>query len=147
MIVEQISVFVENKKGRLNEIAEVLAKNHVDISALSLADTEEYGVVRMIVNNPHLAKEVLKAHGVIAKVTSVLAVAIDDKPGGFYRALSTLTDNDISVKYMYASMSHEKGKAIMILSVDDLEKAEEIISKSSASVAEPSEIYRLGGKN
>ncbi len=147
MIVEQISVFVENKKGRLNEIAEVLAKNNVDISALSLADTEEYGVVRMIVNNPYLAKEVLKENGVIAKVTSVLAVAIDDAPGGFYRALSTLAEKDISVKYMYASMSHEKGKAIMILSVDDLDKAEEIIKSSSASVAEPSEIYRLGGKN
>ncbi len=146
MIVEQISVFIENKEGRLSEIADVLAQNNIDISALSLADTEEYGVLRMIVSDPHKAKEVLLKHGVIGKVTDVLAVAIEDTPGGFSKALKQITDNGISVKYMYACISHEIGKAIMILSVDELEKANKIVAKNEVGVASPSAIYRIKDK-
>ncbi len=143
MLVEQISVFIENKKGRLSEIAEVLAQNNIDISALSLADTDEYGVLRMIVTDPHKAKEALAEHGVIGKVTPVLAVAIEDRPGGFYEALSVLTDNHVEIKYMYACVSHEKGKALMILSVENPQMAEEMITKSSKSITSPSSIYRI----
>ena len=146
MIVEQISVFIENKEGRLSEIAEVLAENQINISALSLADTEEYGVLRMIVSDPHKAKEVLLSHGVIGKVTDVLAVAIDDRPGGFSSALKRITDEGIFVKYMYACMSHKKGTALMILSVSDLEKAEEIVEKGESDMAEPTDIYRITKK-
>lgn len=143
MLVEQISVFIENKKGRLSEIAEVLAKNNIDISALSLADTDEYGVLRMIVTDPHKAKTVLAEHGVIGKVTPVLAVAIEDRPGGFYEALSVLTDNHVEIKYMYACVSHEKGKALMILSVENPETAEEMIVNSKENITNPSSIYRI----
>lgn len=143
MLVEQISVFIENKKGRLSEIAEVLANNNIDISALSLADTDEYGVLRMIVTDPHKAKQVLAEHGVIGKVTTVLAVAIEDRPGGFCEALSVLTDNHVEIKYMYACVSHEKGKALMILSVEDPLQAEEIITKSHENITNPSSIYRI----
>ncbi len=146
MIVEQISVFIENKEGRLAEIAEVLAKNEVNISALSLADTEEYGVLRMIVSDPHKAKEVLLSHGVTSKVTDVLAVAINDEPGGFSSALKRITDEGVFVKYMYACTSHKKGKALMILAVSDLEKAEKIVRDGEASMEEPSDIYRITEK-
>ena len=145
MIVEQISVFVENKEGRLLEIAEVLANNNIDISALSLADTDEYGVLRMIVSDPYKAKDALLAQGIIGKVTNVLAVSISDEPGGFATSLKNITDSGISIKYMYACVSHKKGKALMILSVTDLEKAEEIVSSNKDDVA-PTEIYRLEGK-
>lgn len=147
MIVEQISVFIENKEGRLLSIAEILSKNEIDISALSLADTDEYGVLRMIVSDPHRAKKVLNEAGIICKVTDVLAVAIEDTPGGFYKSLKNLTDDGISIKYMYACVSHEKGNALMILSVDNLAKAEEIISKDSSKKVNPSEIYRLSEKS
>lgn len=143
MLVEQISVFIENKKGRLSEIAEVLAQNDIDISALSLADTDEYGVLRMIVTDPHKAKKALAEHGVIGKVTTVLAVAIEDRPGGFCEALSTLTDNHVEIKYMYACVSHEKGKALMILSVENPAEAEELIAKSKENITNPSSIYRI----
>ncbi len=146
MIVEQISVFIENKEGRLSEIAEVLAEHNIDISALSLADTEEYGVLRMIVCDPHKAKEVLKEHGVIAKVTDVIAVAMDDKPGGFSSALKRITDEGISVKYMYACMSHKQGKALMILAVSDKQKAEELVKNSHGEMEQPSSIYRITEK-
>ena len=143
MLVEQISVFIENKTGRLSEIADVLAANNIDISALSLADTDEYGVLRMIVNNPHKAKQVLAEHGVIGKVTNVLAVAIDDRPGGFAEALKVLTNEGVEVKYMYACISHEKGKALMILSVDDPVKANDIISETEKGNVDPTSIYRI----
>lgn len=143
MLVEQVSVFIENKQGRLFAISDVLAKNDIDISALSLAENSEYGVIRMIVNNPHKAKEVLNDGGVICKVSPVLAVAIDDVPGGFSKAIKLLTDNDIEIKYMYACVSHEKGKALMIFSTNDNQKAEDIICKQKGQDIKPNDIYRI----
>ena len=143
MLVKQISVFIENKKGRLVEIADILAKNEIDISALSLADTDEYGVLRMIVSDPHKAKEVLLETGVVGKVTEALAVAIDDRPGGFAEALHILTDNEIEIKYMYACISHHTGKAIMILSVDDPVAADALIASTKSGDVSPAEIYRM----
>ena len=146
MIVEQISIFVENKMGRLLAISEILAKNDIDISALSLADTEDYRVLRMLVSDPHKAKEVLNQNGIICKVTEVLAVAIDDRPGGFYNSLKILTDNHVDIKYMYACISHEKGKAIMVLRVDDVNGANKLIHDNVKDIVDPSEIYRLSAK-
>lgn len=143
MLVEQISVFIENKGGKLSEVADILAQNNIDISALSLADTDEYGVLRMIVSNPHKAKQALSEHGIIGKVTNVLAVAIEDKPGGFASSLNELTKNNIEVKYMYACISHEVGKAIMLLSVDDPIKADSIINETGNGDINPSAIYRI----
>ena len=146
MIVKQISIFVENKMGRLLAISEVLAKNDIDISALSLADTEDYGVLRLIVSDPNKAKAVLNESGVICKINDVLAVAIEDRPGGFNDALKSLSENGVDVKYMYASLSHDKGKAIMILRVDDVEKANKLIVDNVKDFVNPSKIYRLGTK-
>lgn len=143
MLVKQISVFLENKPGRLLEAAEVLAKNGIDISALSLADTDEYGVLRMIVSDPDKAKNALGESGVICKVTDALVVAIDDRPGGFSESLRILTDNGIEVKYMYACVSREQGKAIMVLSVADPAKADELIRNTESSNVDPTLIYRI----
>lgn len=142
MLVKQVSAFIENKAGRLNEIADVLAKSNIDISALTLADTTDYGIVRMIVSDPEQAVLALRESGVICKITETLAVAIDDAPGGFAKGLKTLTDNGIEIKYMYACISHEKGKALMIISVDQPEKAQELIASTDAGKVNPSEIYR-----
>jgi hypothetical protein len=143
MLVKQISVFLENKPGRLSEAAEVLAKNGIDISALSLADTDEYGVLRMIVSDPDKAKNALSESGVICKVTDALVVAIDDRPGGFSESLRILTDNGIEVKYMYACVSREQGKAIMVLSVADPAKADELIRNTASGNVDPTLIYRI----
>lgn len=143
MIVKQVSVFIENKPGRLNDVADILGANGIDISALSLADTDEYGVVRMILSDPERAKEVLCEGGLVAKVTETLAVAIDDVPGGFSRALHNLTDGGIEIKYMYACISRIDGKALMIISVDDLAAAEKRLGSVSSGSISPSEIYRI----
>lgn len=143
MLVKQISVFLENKPGRLSEAAKVLADNGIDISALSLADTDEYGVLRMIVSDPDKAKKALGESGVICKVTDALVVAIDDRPGGFSEALQILTDSGIEVKYMYACVSREQGKAIMVLSVENPAKADELIRNTDSGRVDPTLIYRI----
>ena len=147
MIVEQISLFIENKAGRLQDIADVLVKNNIDISALSLADTDEYGVLRMIVSDPYKAKEVLGNHGVVGKVTDVLAIAFEDQPGGFSSALKVLTDNNIDIKYMYACVARDSGKAIMIARVENPIEANKILEANKVDVNSPSSIYRINGKN
>lgn len=143
MLVKQVSAFIENKTGRLSELADTLAAQHIDISALSLADTAEYGIVRMILSDPERAVEALRASGVVCKVTTALAVAIDDTPGGFARALRLLTDRGTEIKYMYACVGHTPGKALMILSVDDPQAAERLLDETDAGKINPKEIYRI----
>ena len=142
MLVKQVSAFIENKAGRLNEIADTLAASNIDISALSLADTTDYGIVRMIVSDPETAILALRESGVVCKITDTLAIAIDDRPGGFAKGLKLLTDNDFEIKYMYACISHAEGKALMIVSVDNPEAADKIIASTHICEVDPSEIYR-----
>lgn len=123
MYVKQISVFVENKFGKISEIIKVLAENSIDISALSLADTSEFGILRLIVDKPELAADVLKAEGVIVKLNDVLAIAIDDAPGGLSKALGVLTEADVVIEYMYAFIGKADGKAMTVIRVDDEIKA------------------------
>ena len=143
MLVKQVSAFIENKSGRLSEIADVLAQNGIDISALSLADAAEYGILRMIVNSPEKAIEVLSESGIVCRVTTVLAVAIEDTPGGFAKTLHVLTDAGIEVKYMYACIGHTTGKALMIVSVDDPDIADTLISNTPSNNVNPKDIYRI----
>lgn len=143
MLVKQVSAFIENRAGRLSELADVLAENHIDISALSLADSTEYGVLRMIVNDPDKAISVLKESGIVCRITTALAIAIDDTPGGFSNSLHILTDAGIEVKYMYACIGHTPGKALMIVSVDDPEIAENLIARTASGEVNPREIYRI----
>ena len=123
MFVKQLSVFVENKFGRISEIINALAENSIDISALSLADTSEFGILRLIVDKPELAVDVLKEEGVIVKLSDVLAIAIDDAPGGLAKALSLLTEANVVIEYMYAFIGKADGKAMTVIRVDDEAKA------------------------
>ncbi len=143
MLVKQVSAFIENKAGGLVEVADILAENHIDISALSLADTADYGIARMILGEPEKAALALREAGVVCKITEVIAVAADDVPGGFAKSLHYLTDAGIEIKYMYACVSSHDGKALMIFSVDDPAAAESIISGTAAGKINPSEIYRI----
>ena len=143
MIVKQVCAFIENQTGRLSEIADVLASNGIDISALSLADSTDYGIMRMLVSDPEKAVEVMKASGVVAKITEALAVAINDTPGGFSDVVHLLSEKNYEVKYMYASISHIPGKALMILGIDNAAEVEAIIKETEAGKIDPSEIYRI----
>ena len=143
MIVKQLSAFIENKAGSMAGVAEILAKSGVDISAVSLADSTDYGIARMIVNDPEKAASALREAGVICKITDVLAVAMDDAPGGFAKMLHLLKNQSHEIKYMYACISRHAEKALMIFSVEDVAGAEALIAGTSAGQVDPKEIYRI----
>lgn len=127
MIIKQLSVFLENKKGRLAAALEVLSHNNINMSAFSLAETTEFGIARIIVDNPDNAKKLLRESGIIVKTSLVLAVHVEDKPGALVRTLKTLSDNDISVEYMYAFYQKSSDEVMMVFKVDDENRAESLL--------------------
>lgn len=143
MITQQLSVFVENKKGRLSAILGLLAENDIDLTALSLADTTEFGVLRLIVNKPEPAKKILNESGVIVKITNVLAVVLDDAPGGAAKVIDTLSKNDVSIEYMYAFDTKLTGKAIMIAKTENVEKANELLIKNGFEDVSVTDIFKI----
>ena len=140
MFVKQLSIFVENKAGRLQSIIDSLGENQINISALSLADTMDFGVLRIIVDDPNKAKLVLKGMGVISKTTDVIAVYIDDRSGGLASVLKIVSESGIGIEYMYAFLGRTEGKALMVLKVDDEEKAENVLTQNGIKLAGPDEI-------
>lgn len=143
MVIRQLSVFLENKPGRLCAATDTLAKEGINISALTVADTAEFGVLRMIVDQPDLAKEVLFASGVVVRISKVLAVAMDDAPGGAGGILHLLSEAGLNVEYMYACVGRLSGKALMVIRTDNLEKAAEVLHQNGYGEMNPAEIYRL----
>lgn len=143
MLVKQLSVFIENRPGGLAPIIEALGKNDIDISALSLADTSEYGILRIIVNNPNKAADILKSLGIVVKITEVLTVAMDDAPGGLSKILEIFVKNNINVDYMYAFVGTVTNKALMVVKVNDPDLAVSALSASGISTADAKDIYRL----
>ena len=127
MIIQQLSVFVENKSGRVASIVSSLGTKGVDMSALSLADTVDFGIMRMIVDKADVAMSTLKEEGIVYKMTDVLAVRLADQPGGLATVLEVLSQADIAINYMYAFLSKEEGTAMMVLSVNDPKSAAELL--------------------
>lgn len=127
MIIQQLSVFVENKAGRVASIVQAFGKNKIDISALSLADTTDFGIMRMIVDQPDLAIDVLREEGVIVKKTDVVAVSMEDHPGGLATVLAVLSEAGMAINYMYAFLGRQEGKAMMVLSMEEPEKASTLL--------------------
>lgn len=143
MQIQQLSIFVENKSGRLAEITEILGKAGVDIRAISVADTSDFGILRLIVDKPKAAVEALRASSMTVSLTSVIAVGIDDKPGEFAKAMRALADDEIGVEYMYAFISRDKGKAYVILRVLESEKAIESLKAHGIAILTAEEIYGM----
>ena len=119
MHIHQISVFLENRIGQLAEITKLLHDNHVDIRAISIAETSDYGLARMIVDDAQKASTVLLQHGDILSMTPVWAVEVPDQPGGLAELLGVLAENHIDVEYMYSLFAHKDGYAYMVLRISD----------------------------
>ncbi len=143
MFVEQISIFIENKEGRLAEVTAILRDANVNIRALSLADTTDFGVLRLIVNNPQTAEKILKNEGFKVGKTQVMAVEVKDEPGGLNRILDPLCENEVNVEYMYAFANPQCKNAIMIFRFDDHDKALEIFAQKNIKVISSREICNL----
>ena len=143
MKIKQLSVFIENRQGRLAEVMNTLSDNGIDISALSLADTADYGVLRMIVSDPEKGREALSSSGVTVKITDMVAAVMDDVPGGAARVVTLLAEGGIAVEYMYACIGRVNGKALMVMRVEDIEKTEDILKANGLADARPEDVYRI----
>ena len=119
MSIHQISVFLENRNGQLAEITHLLAENHVDIRAISIAETSDYGIARMIVDDSQKASAILLEHGDILSMTPVWAVEVPDRPAGLSELLAVLAKSHIDVEYMYSLFTHRDGMAYMVLRISD----------------------------
>ena len=128
MNVIQISVFLENRAGQLSNITKVLSENNIDLRAINIAETQDYGVLRIIPADAQKASAVLLENGFIMAMTPVIAVAVPDRPGGLNSLLEALAEENIGIEYMYSVFSMNSGEALMVLQVGEAEKVSEILS-------------------
>ena len=140
MSVKQISVFIENKHGKLAEVARYLADHDINLKALSIADTQDFGILRIIVDDPDKAKEVLLEGGYITKRNNVLAAALSDEPGSLANILDILAEAGISIEYTYAFLSQKQG-AYMIFRVDDNQRAAAALAAAGIKTAEQNDLF------
>ena len=130
MTVKQISVFLENRPGALAEFTKILEMSSIDLRALSLAESEDFGIVRVIVDDPYKTIRILKEEGYICSVTKVIAVEIADKPGSLVKMLNVLGDNNVNLEYSYAFLAKKANSAFMILRVADNDKAIKVLTQN-----------------
>jgi hypothetical protein len=141
--VEQISIFLENKSGRLAEITEILAKNKINIRAMSLADTADFGILRLIVDDIEKTAALLKEGGFTIGRNEVVAVELPDRPGGLAGILSALQTRNVNVEYMYAFVQRSEGNAVLIFRFDELEKAIDALQKAGFRILKREEVIAL----
>lgn len=143
MKVEQISIFLENKPGGLSEVTRILKENNINIRALSLADTTDFGILRLIVNDVEKAKDKLKAAGLSVGRTTVVALEVPDTPGGLNSILEALSKESINVEYMYAFIQSSGKNAVIIFRFDNTDRAIEILSSAGFNVLSGEKVYSL----
>ena len=120
MIIKQISIFMENTTGRLADVTNLLAKACINLRAISIADTTDFGILRMVADKPDEAVQLLKNAGFTARETDVIGVEVPDHPGELARIMALFRDEGVSIEYLYASLEHRKDKAVIVLKVDDI---------------------------
>lgn len=143
MKAEQISVFLENKSGRLAEVARVLGDAGINIRALSIADSSDFGILRIIVNDNSKAVDVLKEKGFTLSKTEVVAVEVPDKPGGLAKVLALLKQEGINVEYMYAFLQRRSDHAVIVFRFDENDHAIKILSSSGVTILDGSKVYNI----
>jgi len=143
MKVKQISIFVENKSGRLSEVTKTLAGQAINIRALSIADTSDFGILRLIVNDPIKAFRVLKEAGFTVTATDVIAVEVLDSPGGLAGVLDLLRTKEINIEYMYAFVGKSKDNAIVVFKTEEIDKAISVFEEAKIKLLCESELYKF----
>ncbi|ORC36549.1 amino acid-binding protein [Marispirochaeta aestuarii] len=126
MTIQQISVFLENKSGRLAEVTKTLGDAGVNMRAATIADTADFGILRIVVDNPHKALDALDKKGFTAKVTDVFAIELEDRPGGLAEIMELFHKTGVNIEYLYSSLENKNNKAVVIFKVDDTEHGNKI---------------------
>ncbi len=142
MYIKQLSVFIENREGRLEDVLDILKKNNINIISLSLADTEDYGLLRLIVSDPEAGKEALKSNGISAKLTDVLAIRLAHRVGQLQELLEVICKAEINVEYMY-SIATGKDDASIVFKTSNPSKAVEILNESAVEFITPKDIATM----
>ncbi|MGC9516374.1 MAG: ACT domain-containing protein [Methanomicrobiales archaeon] len=143
MKLKQLSIFLENKKGRLWKAINVLGEAGINIRALSIADTSDFGILRLIVPEPEVARKILEEHNFIVKMNEVIAVELSDSPGGLASVLKILNNSDINLEYLYAFVDEKEEKAIVILRTERLDETIKVLKDGNAVIAPPEYVYNL----
>ncbi len=140
MNVTQLSVFMENKPGHLQSVLKTLADQDINIITLTIAETSDFGILRMIVNDAEKAKKILHDARITCSTTEVLAVELDDTPGSLYKAIETFSKNDLNIEYMYAFTEKRGDKAVMIFRFDDIEAAKKAMAQEGYQIVKKIDI-------
>ncbi|MGZ7043437.1 MAG: ACT domain-containing protein [Methanobacterium sp.] len=143
MKLKQISIFLENKKGRLKKALTILKEAGINIRALSIADTSEFGILRLIVPDPEKAKSALEKENFVVKVNDVIAVEVHDEPGGLEKILEILNKADINVEYIYAFVEKKGKKAIVVLRTEDIDAGIKALESEGSTILSTNDVYEL----
>jgi len=142
-MAKQISVFLENKVGRLSHVTRVLGEEGINIRALSIADTSDFGILRLIVNDPARAYKVLKDARFTVSETEVIAVQVPDLPGGLASVLEQMTEQDLSIEYLYAFLGNKGDDALVIFKVEDIARTRKIFNETGIKFLDEETLYQL----
>jgi hypothetical protein len=143
MKIHQISVFLENRQGRLYEICALLGKHSINIRALNVAENQDFGVLRIVVDKPKEAMAIMKENGFVATLTDIVAVEVEDKPGGLAKILKAVSESDINIEYMYGFVEKSSDKALLVFRFDDSDKAIALLQAKKIKVIAKNEIVNL----
>lgn len=143
MKVEQIAIFLENKSGRMADITAILAQNGINIRAMSLADTADFGILRLIVNDTEKARKVLKESGFTVGTTEVLVAEVEDKPGGLAYVLQVIKDGGLNIEYMYAFTQKSGGTGLIIFRFDEIDRAIPLLTEADIRLLSGDEVYAI----
>ena len=143
MAIKQLTVFVENKQGSLVDITDILSKHNINLRALSIAETQDFGILRLIVNDEATAEKILKEEGYLIKITDVVGVKIGDQPGKLSKALEVLDEADINMEYLYAFMARTEKHAYVVIRVEDNEMAETVLENAGFHIITSADIDKL----
>jgi hypothetical protein len=143
MKITQISVFLENRKGRLYDVCSLLGSHGVNIRALTIAETESFGVLRIVVDKSDFAIQLLREHQFVANFTDVVAIEVPDQPGGLASILKVLSDSDVNIEYMYGFVEKFSDKALLVMRFEDTDIAQQILAKHNIRIVTSKDIEGL----
>ena len=143
MKIKQLSIFLQNRMGSLSKPLEVLSQAGVNIRAMCMADTSEFGILRLVVDDPLKGKEALEAESFLVKITDIIGVEMNDTPGGLTSVLKVIKDNEIDLEYLYAFTHEKEGKAILLLHADDIDNLISVLKANDVPIVLSKEVYNL----
>ncbi|MCI6994448.1 acetolactate synthase [uncultured Methanobrevibacter sp.] len=143
MKIKQLSIFLQNRMGSLSKPLEVLTENEINIKAMCMADTSEFGILRLVVDNPEKGQEILSENNFLVKITEIIGVEMNDTPGGLTTVLKVIKDNGIDLEYLYAFTHDKVGKAILLLHADNIDELISVLQDNNIVIVPSEEAYNL----